>query len=350
MTFLDSIASIPDALSRMVDVREARMSGIANLVGQKEVKRVVFIGSGSSYNGALAACPFFDRLGIEAQVVFPNQFATYTSSFDHDALYVVISQGGATRLVFNAAKKLRAEGCRVCSVTADVTSPIARECDASIEMGCGRERYRYRTVGVDTTVVSCWQLAMTIALANGTMDKMMVRTFDDELRSVIKVMPKRLEDAITWYERNRFSLMRAHYLMFAGADDLWAVAREADIKVMEMVPLITRSFELEEIVHGPQNAFDASGAYLLFARDGVDADKAQSIAAFLRENIGFCALVGSAGCDANDFCFTEAAESFGSLEYLTFAQALAYRLADDRGRDLTKPINAEIARYVSKEL
>lgn len=350
MTFLDSIATIPKLLERMVDTREERLADVAALLDGRTVKRVVFIGSGSSYNSALAACPLFDRLGIEAAAMFPNQFTTYCTSFDRDALYVVISQGGATRLVYEAVRKLHEAGCAVCSITAKTDSPIAQAADAAIEMGCGEEQFLYRTVGVCCTVLSCWQLAMEIAAANDSLSADAQAQLTDELLRTIATMPERRTEALTWYEAHRFSLMRARYMMFAGADDLWAVAREADIKIMEMVPLVTRSFELEEIIHGPQNAFDASGAYILFARQGVDADKARAIASFLNENIGFCALVGNVGEGPRDYAFTEASEAFGALEYLTFAQVVAYGLTKDHGRDLTRRLNAGISQYISKEL
>lgn len=350
MTFLDSIASIPPILESMVRSRSERMDSLMDVIAGCGHKRAVFIGSGSSYNGALAACPLFDRLGIEAQPVFPNQFTSYATSFDRDALYVVISQGGATRLVYEAVEKLHEAGCTVCSITADVESPIAAASDVAIEMGCGEERFLYRTVGVCTTILSCWQLAISMGIESGTVSEAGASQMDDEILSVIGVMPERMDRALAWYDRHRFSLMRADYLMCAGSDDLWAVAREADIKAMEMVPMVTRSFELEEIIHGPQNAFDASGAYLIFARKGADADKARAIATFLNEEIGFCALVGGVGTGSRDFVFEEASELFGALEHLTFAQVLAYRLADDHGRDLARRLNAGISAYISKEL
>lgn len=350
MTFLDSIASIPPILESMVRSRSERMDSLIDVIAGRGYKRVVFIGSGSSCNGALAACPLFDRLGIEAQVMFPNQFTLYTSVIDRDALYVVISQGGATRLVYEAVEKLHEAGCTVCSITADLGAPIAQAADISIEMGCGKEAFLYRTIGVSTTIVSCWQLAITLGLAAGALDDDAAARSDAALLATIAALPERLNQTMGWYDEHRFELMRADYLMCAGANDLWAVAREADIKAMEMVPMITRSFELEEIIHGPQNAFTASGAYVIFARSGADADKARAIASFLSEKIGFCALVGNVGDGCDDCVFEEANEVFGSLEYLTFAQVLAYRLANDHGRDLTRRINADISAYIAKEL
>ncbi len=350
MTFLDSIASIPPILESMVRNRTERMASFVELIAGGRYKRVIFIGSGSSYNGALAACPLFDRMGIEAQPMFPNHFTSYLSSFDREALYVVISQGGATRLAYEAVEKLHESGCNVCAITANSATPIAMASDVSVDMGCGEERFLYRTVGVCTTILSCWQLAVSMGVVSGVISEAEASLIDDEILSVVDAMPERMDQALAWYDRHRFSLMRADYLMCAGANDLWAVAREADIKAMEMVPMVTRSFELEEIIHGPQNAFDASGAYLVFARKGLDADKARAIASFLNEKIGFCALVGNIGSGSRDFVFEESSELFGTLEYLTFAQVLAYRLADDHGRDLTRRLNAGISTYISKEL
>lgn len=353
MTFLHLVSSIPDTLRRMVDMREERMRAFRHYIAGHGIARVVFVGSGSSYNGALMAAPLFDQVGIETRSLFSNQCATYLQCMNQDALYILVSQGGSTRLVYDAAEKLRNAGCHVCSITADTRSPIARASDIAIEMGCGDERFVYRTIGVCSTVVSCWQIAITLAQEFGTIGDADVEEFDNEIRSTITNMPKRLKETMAWYEWNRFPLMRARYLMCAGADDLWAVAREADIKAMEMVPMITRSFELEEIIHGPQNAFDAAGAYLIFAREGADALKARSIAAFLTDNIGFCSIVGSAGKvdpARRNLFFEEANSIFGSLEHLTAAQVIAYRLANDHGRDLTRRINGDISKYVSKEL
>ena len=350
MTFLESIASIPPVLERMVKTRSERMEVLERHLQKAASRRVVFIGSGSSYNSALAACPLFDRVGLDARVVYPNQFTTYTELVDTEALYVVISQGGSTKLVYEAVEKLHAVGCPVCSVTADLEAPIARACDVSIEMGCGEEQFLYRTVGVDATIVTCWQIALSMALATGAISTAEASAMDRELLDVICMLPDRRKQALAWYEDHKFSLMRCRYLMFAGANDLYSVAREADIKVMEMVPLVTRSFELEEIIHGPQNAFDGSGGYILFARKGVDAQKAQGIAAFLNTSIGFCSIVGEAGSGSRDCVFQEASERFGLLEYLTIAQVLAYKLADDHGRDLTRKLNAGINDFVSKVL
>lgn len=352
-TMLDTIARIPEATRAMACRREDRTAPLSRLLAslgtERCPERIVFVGSGSSYNSALAALPFCDRVGIEASALYPNQLSYRTTINDRD-LYVFISQGGSTKLVFEGLEKVRAAGCPTCSITAKLDAPIARAADAAIEMGCGDEEYVYRTIGVSTSIVSCWQVAMALAAARGSLDERELAALDGRLVDVAGTLDDIRERACMWFEDHRFSLLRKSYLMFAGANDLYAVAREADIKAMEMVPIITRSYELEEIIHGPQNAFDANGAFFIFARGVEDADKARAIAAFLDHEIGFCALVGDIAEGRRDFALTEANGTFGALAYLTFGQVLAYCYATARGRDLKRRVNATMDGYIKKTL
>ena len=348
--FLDCMASTSSMLNRIAETRDERMTSLARIVARKNIKRVKLIGSGSSYNSACIARKAFDDLGIDAECLFPNVFVNYTNSVDSNCLYVVISQGGSTRLVYEAAQKARESGAPVCSITADTASPIAQSSNARIEMGCGEEPFVYRTIGVSTTVASCHQVALAIGLANGTVDAIAAATDDERLAGCANRLGALIESALSWYEHHRFSLMRKHYLVFCGAGDLWGVAREAAIKAMEMVPMLTNAYELEEIIHGPQNCFDSNGAYFVFAREGEDKQKARNVASFLSEQIGFCSLVGNLGKGSRDFVFEEGSRAYAALEHLIFAQVLAYRLASDHGRDLKRKVNGSIANYMCKTL
>ena len=138
--------------------------------------------------------------------------------------------------------------------------------------------------------------------------------------------------------------------MLAGAGPLWAVAQEADIKLMEMVPMVTRSYELEEFIHGPQNCFGDDILFFILLKQGKDEEKAVSIARFLKEKIGFCTVVGDVITEMRDLRIRPASRYFWFLEYITVFQVLAYRMASDRGRDLSRGVNAGIGEYISKVL
>ena len=345
-TVLDCIERIPQCLQTMLDHYDERMAGLKQYGEGKQIKEVIFVASGSSYNAAFTAHQFFENLGIETQYYYPNVFVHYHQHFHQDALYVMISQGGNTRLVYEAAKKLKKHGCMTASITESSDALIAKSVDVALDMGSVHEEFMYRTLGYSTTVATCTFVAMTLAEINKTeFDK---KAILEDFQTMIINLPKIEENTLNWYEKHRFSLMHKQHMMFAGAGELWPVANEADIKVMEMVPLITRSFELEEFIHGPQNAFDASTAFFLFVKQGEDEEKAEKIARFLKEQIGFCCVSSPHARDARDLEIPIVSKHFNPLEYITAMQVLAYKLADDHGRDLSRPVNASVKQYIVK--
>lgn len=349
-TVLDCIERIPEKLSVMAAHREERFQEFKQYIRGTKIKEIVFIASGSSYNSAFTARSFFEQEGFDVRFVYPNIFVNYSEILHSNALYVVISQGGSTRLVYEALLKIKQAGCKHCAITADRMAPIAQVADIAIEMGCGYEEFMYRTLGYSTTVATCFQLAIAIGEVNGTLQQEAVLAYEEEFQKMIQNLPLIKDITMKWYECHRFSLMHKDHMMFAGTNDLWPVCNEADIKVMEMVPLITRSFELEEFIHGPQNAFDNTTAYFLYGRKGEDEEKIKAIASFLKKEIGFCCIVGNLAQDQRDLYFEEASHHFGALEYVTAAQVMAYKLADDHGRDLSRPVNGQVKKYISKTL
>ena len=138
--------------------------------------------------------------------------------------------------------------------------------------------------------------------------------------------------------------------MLAAAGAFYPIANEGDIKLMEMVPMMTRSFELEEFIHGPQNAFDASTIYFILYHRGEDDEKAKAIARFLKEQIGYCIFIGEEPLEERDLRIVPKSTYFFGLEYVTVFQVLAYRMAEDRGRDLKRGVHSVISHYISKTL
>lgn len=349
-TVLDCIERIPRQLRKMFDQSEQRFTNLKEYINGKEIHKIIFIASGSSYNSANTVIAFFEERGFDARVMYPNIFVNYSGKLYKDALYVVISQGGTTRLVYEALCKIKFAGYKNCAITADMHSPIAQEADLTIDMGCGYEEFMYRTLGYSTTVATCFQLAIALCESNGTITNEEIKGMEEDFQNMINNLSTIKKISLAWYKKHRFSLMHKHHMMFAGTNDLLAISNEADIKIMEMVPLITRSFELEEFIHGPQNAFDSTTAYFIFARKGEDEDKVRAIAKFLKNEIGFCCVVGNLSNQSRDLFFEIKSKYFSSLEYVTFAQVMAYKLADDHGRDLYKPVNATLKNYISKTL
>lgn len=362
VTLLDCIRRIPDCLRGLLREYPGRAEAIADYLagrGIKKVRRLVFIASGSSYNSAYTARLFImNRCRIQVELQYPNMFVSHeartelaqTDHEDGSSVYVAISQGGETKLVYRALEMVRAAGKPCIAITADPDTSIARLGDFHQNMGCGQEEFLYRTIGFSSSAAVCCLMALAMAVYNQNVGTKQETEYLQDFAAMADNLPAMEQIAQEWYQAHKFSLFRKNNIMLAGAGELYPVAKEADIKLMEMIPIMTRSFELEEFIHGPQNSFTDATLFFLLSHKGEDGAKAVSIARFIKERIGFCALVGEDVLDKRDMLLTPASRYFFGLEYVSVFQVLAYRMADDRGRDLRRGVNSAVNEYITKTL
>ena len=76
----------------------------------------------------------------------------------------------------------------------------------------------------------------------------------------------------------------------------------------------------------------------------------KSIKEFIRNEIGFCSVIGNSYFDERDLCFEYMSKNFRSLEIITPFQVIAYCMARDRGRDLSRGVNVSMNKYIKKTL
>ena len=349
MSLLDCIKRIPSCLQNVADSYAERAKTLNDYLGNNKINEVVIIASGSSMNATKVTKYFAEnRCELNVKCFYPNEFLNYTNYVNHNALYIVVSQGGSTKLVYECLNKVKENNLLHCTITEKIDSPIAKASDCAFEMGSVNEEYMYRTIGYSTTVVSTVLVELALAEINGVIEKPELVIAD--LEAAINNLDTVREITEKWYTNNKFSLMKRNQTIFAGAECLYETANEADIKVMEMVPMLTRSFELEEFIHGPQNAFCDNMIFFIFSDKRKDAEKARHIAEFLKNEIGFCALIGDQKIDDRDLNFEFKSVDFTMLEAITTIQVIAFHLAEDHGRDLKRGVNVSINNYIKKTL
>ncbi|MGN1344740.1 MAG: SIS domain-containing protein [Traorella sp.] len=349
MSLLDCIKRIPNCLNHILDTYPQLNESIRNYINYKKIDEIVFIASGSSMNASKVTRYFAENIcKLNFRYFYPNEFVNYFNYINKNALYIVVSQGGSTKLVYEALEKIQKYQCLNCSITEKLDSPIAQKADLAIEMGSDHEEYMYRTIGYSTTAITCSLIEMCLGEINQKLSN--TNEIMEDLRKAISNLDVIREKTTSWYYQHKFSLMRRSKVILAGAQCFYETANEADIKLMEMVPLFTRSFELEELIHGPQNAFDDATIYFLLSNHQKDDEKVRKIAQFLKNEIGFCAIVGNQKLDENDLYFDLQSNYFTYLEEITAFQTIAYYMAIDHGRDLSRGVNTTINNYIKKTL
>ncbi|MFR2950423.1 MAG: hypothetical protein ACLTKG_03125 [Collinsella intestinalis] len=95
--------------------------------------------------------------------------------------------------MYEAVEKLHEAGCTVCSITADVITH-RRGFRCRNRDGCGENGSIERSAFA--TILSCWQLAISMGVESGTVSEAGASQMDDEILSVIGVMPERMDRAL----------------------------------------------------------------------------------------------------------------------------------------------------------
>lgn len=351
---MKTIEKIPIQLNKILMNRDQMIHSTQEyLKTNHKIKKVAVVASGTSYNAAFTTKEFAEYLvNIPVELIYPNIFVNYLnrSLLNDETLYIFISQGGKTKLVYKALEIVQAKGLPNLSITESLDTPIALQADLALEMGSEDEPYLFRTLGYSATCATLYWIYISLAKLSGQLSHAKEQEFVEDFSAMIKNLPVIKQNTLHWYKQNKFTLMGKEHFVFTGTNDLWAVAQEADIKFMEMLPALTNSFELEELIHGPQNAFDQVTGYFILSRANEDVDKVKGIANFINEEVTRCFVIGEEIIADTDLKMHSPSKYFSSLEYITVFQVLAYKLSTDKGRDLTTGIYPQISTYVEKSL
>ncbi|MEF3840536.1 SIS domain-containing protein [Enterococcus faecalis] len=349
LTMLDTIMSIPLLMKEKLDIRESIKKATQSIAKSK----VKVIASGSSYNAASIVKNFADEfLNIPVEIIYPNYFINHftKSQYDKDSLYLFISQGGGTTSVIDAIQMVHEVGGTTLSITEKHNSPVGRLSQFNLEIGSKNEEFIYRTSGVTLTTLTLYIFLIYLAENFGTITKDKSVEYITELEKYPTKVDSIIKLAIEEYGKYKYELNNSEAIFFAGGGSLWSVAQEADIKFMEMVPIISNSFEIEEIIHGPQNCFTNKISFFLLSNSQTDFEKALKIDSFIRKEVGAFSKVLAPYNYKNVTEIGDENAIFDPLLYLSYFQVLSYQFSQDKNRDLRKKIYPSIDKYINKTL
>ncbi len=227
---------------------EAAAPGLKEAVGEAE--EIVFAGCGSAFNISHAVAPFAQAaLGRTCRAVQSSDLALNPGMFLNPrrrTLAVVYSRSGDTTESVLALRTARAAGCRTVAITCFPASAMAREASLPIALEGASEKSVTTTRSLTSMVLAGSYLA---ALCAGDAGK--VRQLQ-ELPRLATGMMERFER--TGREIAENPSIRKY--AFVGSGTLYGLAREAQLKIKEMVLLPADSYVSLDYQHGPMSNVD----------------------------------------------------------------------------------------------
>ncbi|MBO7698738.1 MAG: SIS domain-containing protein [Erysipelotrichaceae bacterium] len=329
VTMLDCIRrSEPVSRNILQHAKESTESLNKVIKDYKAIDEIFLIGSGSSFNASNAAASFIeDVCKVQVFQLLPNQFAA-KKVLNTKALYIFVSQSGTSSLVKKQILKVKELGCPTVAVTDDQQSAIAKEADVNISIQVGGEEYGFRTVGFSATLLTLQLIGLRIALEAGKISEEEFKEYVNDGLKAVDNIPKVIEDSLVWFDKVKDELKSLRSLMYYGGGELFGIAVEGALKLMETPKVyISVGYEAEDGIHGPCYAFGKDDA-IVFLNDGEhDVEYASSMVRFSKAELGRGYMFGPLVQDDKDLKIVPCSKYFRGLEFVPSVQIIAYQMA-----------------------
>ncbi len=256
---LEEILNQPRAWSETIRIVNAKAGRLRELAAGAE--EVVFTGCGSGLNAAEAMAPTFQMLtGIRARAVPAAEVIFFSESVlvkGSRTLLVPISRSGSTTETEMARGTAERLGMKTLAITCYPDSPLARRSTEAIVLEPANEASVTTTQSL-TSMVLCGQLLAGIVSGNaeylGRLAEL-PRCGDSVMKRFHELGRRIGEDP------------GIRKFAFVASGSLRGLAREAQLKIKEMVLLPSDSYPLLDYRHGPKSNVDAGMLITLMATD-----------------------------------------------------------------------------------
>jgi glucosamine--fructose-6-phosphate aminotransferase (isomerizing) len=249
-------AEAADTVARQLERNDAQVRGLAQALRDAPPPFVVTCARGSSDHAATFAKYVIEtQTGCATASASPSVESIYAVPLRlRGALYLVISQSGASPDLLRSAEAARASGARVVALVNAEASPLAALADTVIPLHAGAER------SVAATKSFIGSLAAILHLvAHWCADASLLRD--------LQALPEQLRRAfsLVWSPLVE-GLANAHDLFVLGRGYGLGAAQEAALKLKETCALHAEAFSSAEVRHGPMELVGPDLPVLLFAQ------------------------------------------------------------------------------------
>lgn len=357
------IGETPDILNRIIEGQVSILQDCGKIFDENkihgEMSEIILTGSGSSYNAAVGASVFAQKLlGIRVTPVYPATIIEEMEILSDQALVIGISQQGTSTAVIRALDAAGERGLCTIAVTGEYDTEITRHGDIVLYVECGYEDAGATTKGYTATVLTLILLFIMIAEKTGRITGTQKAEYISRLCRVIDNMPKILEESFGWCERTAGKLSKSRDLVLITGSSMHASLLEGCLKFSETCRFPVRGYETEEFMHGIYNAVTENTDFLyLFPADGYEQKRMEKLFDYYRQKeyrqyaVNFPETVCPKEQNADILrCHFINDPTFSVLEYMLPQQMLFVLTSRARGIDLNLPKDPDFHKYMGSKM
>ncbi|MBI1817219.1 MAG: SIS domain-containing protein [Deltaproteobacteria bacterium] len=325
----EEIHEQPDAVAAALTDQAEGIARMAAALRAARPRRLFLVGTGTSFHAAQCAAWFarLEHVPLTTMAVPAHDFVTYPIALTSDDAVVVISHRGTKHYTGKALELARAAKV----VTGLVTGQGPHEAPAGVVVlrTCHQDRSSAHTVSYTSALAVLMLLLADYADCSD----------DERLRRVILDLPTQLAaalqtEAVVRELAERYAGRQRVY--FVGGGPHAVTASEAALKVKETSYIVSEGFAVEQMLHGPMQAVEASDLVVAVAPSGPSTQRIGDLLNAANEIGAARIAVMSGGESLNADASIQIPPTRESLSPLTSVVALqlfAYWAAVTRGKN-----------------
>jgi glucosamine--fructose-6-phosphate aminotransferase (isomerizing) len=317
-------AESADAVGRLLGCRDT-IADIARSLDTSAAPLAVICGRGSSgHAGVYLRYLIETRLGLPVSATAPSVTTALQRPLKlAGALFIVISQSGASPDLVAATQAARDSGARIVAIINDADSAVARAAHYVLPMLAGEERSVAATKSVIASMAAGAMLVASIAR-------------DKELVAALQRLPDRLNAAIELDWTNELECLAEASCAFVAARGFGlGPAREIALKLAETLRMPALGYSAAELLHGPRAAVSAATPVLALRLNDKTAGAVDALVGNLRAD--GIAVAACGGPDCNLPWIGDDAPATDAITMLVPAYRLIEQVARAKGFDPDRP-------------
>ena len=159
-----------ETVRNLIASKEETMHDAVEYLADKDVRRVVILGSGTSYHACVAAKRSMAKsLGIPVECMYPIDFKDGEVVRQEGTAVIGISQAGRSTSTILALQKAKELGYYTISCTSERNTPVQEEGDCYLHLNVGEELSGPKTKGFIGSIAELALFASVLACRKGRM-------------------------------------------------------------------------------------------------------------------------------------------------------------------------------------
>lgn len=259
MTYMQSeILQTPSILSKVFEENFDTLKEVAKAVQKKGISSIIVAARGSSMNAGFILKNLVESNAENLLVTFelPSLATLYKAKRDlKNALYVIVSQSGASTDTINMLNEAKTNGALTLAVTNNSQSVCAKSADFHLNLCAGEEKAVAATKTFTSEVFAMMLLARALSSSLNSFDiDALSDSAEKLLHSELPTIPAQLKNACG--------------VMVLSRGITECIAKECGLKLMECCYKFVYTGTTNEFQHGPKALLASQQPVVLIAPSG----------------------------------------------------------------------------------